>query len=684
MHKSLLTSPNGAMIVLREVSHIKLMSGKNIVFEGEFHLRWIREVSLIIFTAVLALLVGGINHVHQNLSSSISTTAYAATTDNQAEGTWGTCNWYLTQDGVLHIGSGKLAEPTTSNLNNGNGSQIGTVIADALSITGTDAQVSAAALVKQVVLDGSVQAPVNSSNLFAQLSNVTSFVNLQDLDTSQTTNMSYMFIQDASADGDVLNSLDVSHFNTSKVTNMISMFGKSNLVHIDLSNFETAKVTNMMSMFNGDKYLESIDLSSFDCSGLTDAMANFYMFYQNINLQKITLGPKMHFEEDPFLGESNTGSSAYPQPSSTNTGKWQAIGDGSDHNPLGAKFDKGADIVSLYNSDSRPTKVETYIWEPTTRETRVTAKYVDESGQQIADDLTTDYGVIGSTNPGYTTNQLAVDGYTFDKVTGTVSGAYPNKDATVTYTYKKNQSSSTTTGTTTGHSVAQAQPVTVHYVDEDGQAVAPAKTLTGDYGATYHASQPVITGYTLLKDSGNTTGTFTSTAQTVTYTYRRQKTTKLDTATTYPVVSSIKKIGLYRTPNFKPARRIHWYTKQPRTQWPMFVVTSVATSKQGHLRYHVRDVNHDSATFGKTGYITARSSYVVPTYYTKRATRVTVLAKHGIRGYQRTSLKGKSVHYRRNQHLRIKRIVTYHRTTRFQLTNGKYISGNKKLVKILK
>lgn len=672
------------MIILNEISHVELIVGKNIIFEGELNLRWIREVSLIIFTAGLVLFIGGINHVHQNLFSSTPTTVYAATTDNQAEGTWGTCNWYLTQDGVLHIGPGKLAEPTTSNLGNEYGSQIGTVIADTLSITGTNAQMSAASLVKQVVLDGPVQAPVNSSNLFAQLSNVTSFVNLQDLDTSQATNMSYMFTNNASTDGDVLTSLDVSNFNTSKVTDMTRMFGDSNLLHIDLSNFKTANVTDMMSMFNGDKYLETINLSSFDCSGLADSNSTFYMFYQNINLQKITLGPKMHFDEDTFLGESNTGASAYPQPSSTNTGKWQAIGDGSDHNPLGAKFDKGADIVSLYNSDSRPTKVETYVWEPVSRETRVTAKYVDESGHQIADDIKTDYGVIGSTDPGYATKQLAVDGYTFDKVTGTVSGAYPNKDATVTYTYKKKQSGSTTTGTTTGHSLTQAQPVTVHYVDEDGQTVAPAKTLTGDYGATYHASQPVITGYTLLKDSGNTTGTFTSTAQTVTYTYRRQKTAKLDTATTYPVVSSIKKIGLYRTPNFKPARRIHWYTKQPRTQWPMFVVTSVATSKQGHLRYHVRDVNHDSATFGKTGYITARSSYVVPTYYTKRAARVTVLAKHGIRGYQRTSLKGKSVHYQRNQHLRIKRIVTYHRTTRFQLTNGKYISGNKKLVKILK
>ena len=48
--------------------------------------------------------------------------------------------------------------------------------------------------------------------------------------------------------------LDLSNFDTSKVTNMRSMFfGMSNLTTLNLSNFDTSKVTNMGSMFSGDR-----------------------------------------------------------------------------------------------------------------------------------------------------------------------------------------------------------------------------------------------------------------------------------------------------------------------------------------------------------------------------------------------------------------------------------------------
>ncbi|MBF1035709.1 MAG: BspA family leucine-rich repeat surface protein, partial [Candidatus Nanosynbacter sp.] len=64
-------------------------------------------------------------------------------------------------------------------------------------------------------------------------------------DTSQVTNMSYMF-----SDMSNLTTLDLSNFDTSKVTNMKGMFlAMSNLITLDLSNFNTSQVTDMSFMF---------------------------------------------------------------------------------------------------------------------------------------------------------------------------------------------------------------------------------------------------------------------------------------------------------------------------------------------------------------------------------------------------------------------------------------------------
>ena len=55
--------------------------------------------------------------------------------------------------------------------------------------------------------------------------------------------------------------------NTSKVTNMESMFNKcSGLTSLDLSNFDTSNVTHMGGMFYGCSGLTLLDLSGWDTS----------------------------------------------------------------------------------------------------------------------------------------------------------------------------------------------------------------------------------------------------------------------------------------------------------------------------------------------------------------------------------------------------------------------------------
>ena len=104
----------------------------------------------------------------------------------------------------------------------------------------------------------------NMSNMFSRCSSLTS-LDLSSFNTSNVTNMSHMF-----PDCSSLISLDLRSFNTSKVTDMFCMFtGCSSLINLDLSSFNTSKVTNMYEMFEYCSSLTSLDLSSFNTSNVT-------------------------------------------------------------------------------------------------------------------------------------------------------------------------------------------------------------------------------------------------------------------------------------------------------------------------------------------------------------------------------------------------------------------------------
>ena len=96
-------------------------------------------------------------------------------------------------------------------------------------------------------------------------------LDLSNFDTSKVTNMSYMFFSMSN-----LTSLNLSNFDTSKVTNMVDMFASiRNLTTLDLSNFDTSRVTNMSAMFSGMSSLTSLNLSSFDTSMVTNMLSMF-------------------------------------------------------------------------------------------------------------------------------------------------------------------------------------------------------------------------------------------------------------------------------------------------------------------------------------------------------------------------------------------------------------------------
>ena len=110
----------------------------------------------------------------------------------------------------------------------------------------------------------------NMSHMFNGIRNLTS-LNLSNFDTSKVTDMGGMFFSMTN-----LTTLNLSNFDTSKVTNMGSMFyGISNLTTLNLSNFNTSQVTIMGGMFYGMSNLTTLNLSNFNTSKTTDMRSMF-------------------------------------------------------------------------------------------------------------------------------------------------------------------------------------------------------------------------------------------------------------------------------------------------------------------------------------------------------------------------------------------------------------------------
>jgi len=128
----------------------------------------------------------------------------------------------------------------------------------------------------------------DSSKMFYGCLTLTS-LDVTGFDTSKVTNMSDMFHY-----CNALTSLDVTGFETSKVTNMSGMFSDSGLTSLD--GFDTSNVTNMSRMFSNCMYLTSLDLSKFDTGNVTD------MSYMFSNCEELTT----IFATDKFVTTSVT------------------------------------------------------------------------------------------------------------------------------------------------------------------------------------------------------------------------------------------------------------------------------------------------------------------------------------------------------------------------------------------
>ena len=200
-------------------------------------------------------------------SNTTSTSSEQPETNIIEQGTWGTSKWDYIQEGddyILHLHAGTLGTPgKDSDWDQDEG--IGTLNAIFRE------------KLTQIVIDKGVIANQNSTGLFKNLTSLKVIQGLENLDTSQVTNMSWMF-----AFCESLTNLDVSHFDTSQVTDMSGIFWQCmGLTNLDVSHFDTSQVTNMYAMFEDCENLTSLDVSHFDTLHVTD-MDMMFDFCENL------------------------------------------------------------------------------------------------------------------------------------------------------------------------------------------------------------------------------------------------------------------------------------------------------------------------------------------------------------------------------------------------------------------
>ena len=139
--------------------------------------------------------------------------------------------------------------------------------------------------------------PKTTACWFNRLQALTQITGIENLNTSEVTDMSYMFyccealtrldvskfdtknvtdMRNMFAVCKALTRLDVTKFKTQNVTDMNWMFGRcAALTRLDVSNFNTEKVTDMEYMFYGCKTLTQLDVSKFVTKNVTDMSSMF-------------------------------------------------------------------------------------------------------------------------------------------------------------------------------------------------------------------------------------------------------------------------------------------------------------------------------------------------------------------------------------------------------------------------
>ena len=128
--------------------------------------------------------------------------------------------------------------------------------------------------------DGGINANSLSLYLFSNFSNVSEIVGLENINTSNVTNMAGMFEYDSS-----LSTLDLSMWDTSNVNNMSGIFSNlSGLTELNISNWDLSSIQSGSHLFSSTSSLNTVNMSNF-----TFPTDSSYFFSGVSNLSNLTL-----------------------------------------------------------------------------------------------------------------------------------------------------------------------------------------------------------------------------------------------------------------------------------------------------------------------------------------------------------------------------------------------------------
>lgn len=216
--------------------------------------------------------------------------------------------------------------------------------------------------------------------MFANCGKLTDLKAAENFDTSKVTEMYGMF------ENTGINSLNLSHYDTSKVKTMAYMFrGDEKLTSVDVSSFDTSHVNDFSFMFSRDAVLATLDISNFNMKNVITEPGQHgqlpfagEMFNNTPGLWKLTVGPNVVLTNS-FLAEAPGNDKPLPgSPTAVNyNNNWQIVGDGSDYAPAGAEESLSTVIgnYSLAKVNSGEATKRTYVWAQKVPEQKVTNTY---------------------------------------------------------------------------------------------------------------------------------------------------------------------------------------------------------------------------------------------------------------------------------------------------------------------
>lgn len=263
-----------------------------------------------------------------------------------------------------------------------------------------------------------------------------------------------------------------------------------------------------------------------------------------------------------------------------------------------------------------------------------------------------------------------IDGYTPDQAALTPTFTATKQE--LTFTYQKDPvtppaSSSSSSDSSASVSTSSESSATSSATTSTSSSTTSSVTSTSS--ATTSSSTPApVSRPTTPTSSATTTNSSSSQSSTAT------PSSNANQATFKPFKLYVKhNLYAYRHPTFKTSQRVKHYVKRPRVKAQTLTVVGTARSKQGLLRYQLTNGT----------YITAQPRFVANLYWQGiHSTKLTVTNPKGAYLYRGTSFtqKNRRKFLKPGTTVKVKKLVHHGMTTRYQLTNGQYLTGNKRFV----